>query len=143
MKTVAQYRGLGNQLTVYGLLELQRTEDPDILFLSETKLVGREMEFLRWKLNMPNMVVVDSVGRSGGLALFWKREVDVSLRWKGRYHIDVDVTEENGTKWRLTGIYGESRVGEKENTCKLLQNLHAQSDLPWMVMGDFNEILFG
>jgi exonuclease III len=143
MKTVAQNcRGLGNQPAVNGLLELQRTEDPDILFLSETKLVGREMEFLRWKLNMPNMVVVDSVGRSGGLALFWKREVDVSLRWKGRYHIDVDVMEENGTKWRLTGIYGESKAGEKENTWKLLRNLHEQSDLPWMIMGDFNEILF-
>ncbi|XP_071685251.1 uncharacterized protein [Lolium perenne] len=88
------------------------------------------------------MVVVDSNKRNGGLAMFWKRGVNVSLRWKGRYHIDVDVQEENGTKWRLTGIYGESKAGEKENTWKLLRNLHAQSELPWMVLGDFNEILF-
>jgi hypothetical protein len=143
MKAVAQNcRGLGNQPAVNGLLELQRAEDPDILFLSETKLIEREMDPLRWRLNMPHMVVVDSNKRSGGLAMFWKKEVNVSLRWKGRYHIDVDVTEENGTKWRLTGIYGESKSGEKENTWRLLRNLHAQSDLPWLVLGDFNEILF-
>jgi hypothetical protein len=135
-------RGLGNQRAVHSLLQLQKTEDPDILFLSETKLIEREIEHLRWKLNMPNMVVKDCEGRCGGLAMFWKRGVDVSLRWKGRYHIDVDVTEENGKKWRLTGIYGESKAGEKENTWRLLRTLHAQSDLPWLCIGDFNEILF-
>ena len=66
----------------------------------------------------------------------------VSLRWMGRYHIDADVEEENGTKWRLTGIYGESKAGEKEKTGKLMRNLHIQSDLPWLCVGDFNEILF-
>jgi exonuclease III len=80
MKAVAQNcRGLGNQPAVNGLLELQKTEDPDILFLSETKLIEREMDPLRWKLNMPNMVVVDSNKRSGGLAMFSKRGVNVSL----------------------------------------------------------------
>ena len=31
----------------------------DILFLSETKSLDKEMEPLRWKLNMPNMIVKD------------------------------------------------------------------------------------
>jgi hypothetical protein len=68
--------------------------------------------------------------------------VDVRVRWKGRYHIDVDVVESNGVKWRFTGIYGESKAGEKENTWRLLHTLEGQSDLPWLCMGDFNEILF-
>jgi exonuclease III len=97
-----------------------KAEEPDILFLSETKLMEKEMEHFKWLLNMPHMIVVDSKGRSGGLALFWRREVDVRLRWKGRYHIDVEVVEENGTKWRFTGIYDESKQGQKENTWKLL-----------------------
>ena len=84
------------------------------------------MEWLRWKLNMQNMIVVDSKGRSGGLALFWRKGVEVHLHWKGRYHIDMDVVEDNGEKWRFTGIYGESKSGEKENTWKLLRTLEAQ-----------------
>jgi hypothetical protein len=90
------------------------------------------------------MVVKDCEGRRGGLALFWKRDVIVNLRWKSRFHIDVDVEEENGRKWRLTGIYGESKAGEKETTWKLLRTLHGQlqPNMPWLCVGDFNEILF-
>jgi exonuclease III len=37
-------RGLGNGPAVKGLLDIQKKEDPDILFLSETKLDGKRME---------------------------------------------------------------------------------------------------
>ena len=50
--------------------------------------------------------------------------------------------QEDGTKWRLTGVYGESRQGEKEKTWRLLRTLHGQSSLPWRCMGHFNEVLF-
>lgn len=84
MKVVAwNCRGLGNPHAVRSLLELQKAEAPDILFLSETKMTEREVDFLRWRLNLVNMVGVDCVGRSGGLALFWGRGVEVNLRWKG------------------------------------------------------------
>ena len=66
-------RGLGNGPAVRGLLDVQKREALDVLFLSETKHDGRWMEWLRWRLNMTNMVVKDSVGASGGLALFWKK----------------------------------------------------------------------
>jgi hypothetical protein len=35
-------------------------------------------------------------------------------------HIDVDITENDGFKWRLTGIYGEPRVNKREETWRLL-----------------------
>jgi hypothetical protein len=47
---------------------------------------------------MPNMCVVDCKGWNGGLSLFWCKGVDIRVRWKGRYHIDVDVVESNGVK---------------------------------------------
>jgi hypothetical protein len=62
------------------------------------------------------MCVVDCKGWNGGLALFWRKGVDIRVRWKGWYHIYVDVVESNGVKWRFTWIYGESKAGEKENT---------------------------
>jgi hypothetical protein len=60
----------------------------------------------------------------------------------GRMHIDVDVIEEDGFKWRLTGIYGEPRQDMREETWKLLRTLHHQANLPWLCVGDFNEIMF-
>jgi hypothetical protein len=76
----------------------------------------KRMEKFRWMLNFPHMVVVDCEGRSGGLALFWKRNINVELKWKGRMHIDAVVSEEDGFKWTITGIYGEPRQENTEET---------------------------
>jgi exonuclease III len=143
MRIAAQNcRGLGNRPAVHGLLALQKKVDPDILFLCETKLDEPRMQKFQLLLGLPNMLVRKCDGRSGGLAMFWRREINVSLRWMGRMHIDVDVEEEDGFKWRLTGIYGEPRHDKREETCKLLRTLHQQSDLPWLCIGDFNEIMY-
>lgn len=63
-------RGLGNGPTVRSLLKLQKEEDPDILFLSETKLDRGRMGKFRDKLGLYHMEVQDNAGKSGGLALF-------------------------------------------------------------------------
>uniref|UniRef100_A0A8I6XHE9 Reverse transcriptase domain-containing protein n=1 Tax=Hordeum vulgare subsp. vulgare TaxID=112509 RepID=A0A8I6XHE9_HORVV len=136
-------RGLGNGPAVQGLLEVGRTEDPDIIFLSETKLTEKELEKFKWKLGLCNMVARSSEGRSRGLALFWRRGVNISLRSYGRRHIDVDVTEDDGTLWRLTGMYGESEMERKIETWRTIRLLGQQHEAgrPWMCYGDFNEVL--
>jgi hypothetical protein len=144
MKAIAHNcRGLGNQPAVLGLLELWKAEAPDILFLSETKLDKEEMKRIDVLLDMPNMEVKNCVGRSGGLALLWKKDVSLVVNpGMLRYHIDAVITEEDGFTWRLTCIYGKPQSGTREKTWKLLRILHGQSNLPWMCFGDFNEILF-
>ena len=92
---------------------------------------------------MPNLVTVDSNKSSGGLALFWKRGVDVGVKSLSEYHIDSIIKEDDGLLWRFTGIYGESRNDKKENTWVTMRDLKAKFDLPWLYSGDFNEILFG
>jgi hypothetical protein len=62
------------------------------------------------------MVTVDSEGASGGLALFWKKEVDITVKSFSKYHIDSVIKEVDGLEWRFTGIYGESKNEEKDNT---------------------------
>ncbi|KAJ1296995.1 hypothetical protein BS78_01G344600 [Paspalum vaginatum] len=123
-------RGLGNASAVRRLLDIQKHESPDILFLSETKMEWERIERFRWTLQMPNVVVKDCVGCSGGLVLISK------------YHIDVVVKEEDGREWRLTGIYGEPRAEEKEKTWRLMRVLNNLYKKPWLCLGDFNEILF-
>ncbi|XP_073355469.1 uncharacterized protein [Aegilops tauschii subsp. strangulata] len=136
-------RGLGNGSAVRSLLELGRVEDPDVLFLSETRLYEKELEHLRWKLGLVNLLVWNPEGRSRGIALFWRRGVDVTLRSYGRRHMDVDVKEGDNPIWRLTGVYGESATERKKETwrtLKILKQQHQQGKR-WLCVGDFNEIL--
>ncbi|PNT67191.1 hypothetical protein BRADI_3g22376v3 [Brachypodium distachyon] len=90
-------RGLGNRTAVRGLLELQKSENPDMVFLSETGLIKSKLEKFRWMLGLPNLLARDWDETGGrGMALFWRSDVDVVLHDYSRYHIDVEVTESSG-----------------------------------------------
>jgi hypothetical protein len=54
------------------------------------------------------MGVKDCEGKGGGIAVLWRRGVDVMLRIFLKYHIDMDVKDDEGREWRFTGVYGES-----------------------------------
>ena len=84
-----------------------------MVFLSETHLDECLTEGLRRKLKMDFKEVVRSDGRSGGLLLFWKKEVVLSLRFKTRNYIDVFIGNSQHDAWRFTGFYGEPRWQDK------------------------------
>jgi exonuclease III len=135
-------RGLQGAAAIRALLSLQKRSDPDVLFLSETHLDEWPAECLRRKLKMDFKEVVQSDGRSGGLLLQWKKEIKISLRFKMKYYIDVNVEHSHDFTWRFTGFYGEPKWQERHLTWQHLRDLHSQSNLPWLVMGDINEILY-
>jgi hypothetical protein len=58
-----------------------------------------------------------------------------------KYHIDTEITEEDGFVWRFTGIYGDPHTDGKVNTWRLMCTLKHQNNNPWLCAGDFNEIL--
>jgi hypothetical protein len=117
-------------------------EAPDVLFLSKTKHDNKWMEWWRWRLQMTNMIVKDSTGMSGGLALFWKKDVNLSVKSMSKYHIDAIIWEEDGFEWCFTGIYGKSRSEDKDKTWELLRELKTKLHMPWLCCEDFNEIIF-
>ena len=80
MKLIAwNCRGLGTSLTIHSLLDLQKGEDLDILFLSETKMNEKRTEGLKWKLGLTSLVVKDCNGKSGGLTIFSRKDINLHL----------------------------------------------------------------
>ena len=65
-------QGLRNPRAVRDLCYLVRTKKPIMVFLMETKSRKNKMERIRSKLGFPNMLVVDCVGKGGGLVLLCK-----------------------------------------------------------------------
>lgn len=60
-----------------------------------------------------------------------------------KMHIDVTVLDPvtKMDKWRFTGFYGESRRELRFRSWERLKLLNDQSSLPWLCVGDFNEVL--
>ena len=57
-------------------------------------------------------------------------------------HIDAIVSEEQGMKkWRFTGFYGHLETSKRGESWTMLEDLSRWSNLLWVCMGDFNEIM--
>lgn len=99
-------RGLGSPRTVRVLSDLIKVHKPDFLFLSETISFANKIEELRVKYNFAQCFSVDRVGRSGGLAIFWKNNVNCEITSYSRNHVNVNFIENGTVVWSLTCLYG-------------------------------------
>lgn len=58
-------------------------------------------------------------------------------------HIDVLIEDDSeGNKWHFTSFYGNPVEGQRVHSWDLLRQLASDVDIPWVVMGDYNETLF-
>ncbi|KAA8521722.1 hypothetical protein F0562_012395 [Nyssa sinensis] len=126
---------------IHALHELVKREDPTVMFLIETKLLSKKLEHLKFKLGYGHGLFVDCVGRSGGLGLSWKRNVDTSILSYSNNHIDAVVKGYGGIpSWRLTAVYGCPVPAGKQKVWNLIRYLQNAMQLPWVCLEDFNEI---
>jgi endonuclease/exonuclease/phosphatase family metal-dependent hydrolase len=58
-----------------------------------------------------------------------------------QYHIDMIVNDGQADPWRLTSVYGEAQTSERQKNWDMLKFIKASSPLPWLCIGDFNEVL--
>jgi len=73
-------------------MDIASNKKSDFIFLMETKVSRIHVERLRVKLGFDGLFYVESVGLSGGLALFWKSNNTAKLLSFSRHHIDVEVS---------------------------------------------------
>ncbi|XP_042968981.1 uncharacterized protein LOC122301651 [Carya illinoinensis] len=137
-------RGLGNPRGIRHLCALTKREAPDVLFLQETRLSVRAAENCKFKLGFSNCLAVCSTGRKGGLALYWGKEVALSIVNFSSNHIDAEISDENvvGGCWFLTCLYGVPETHLRHRTWALLRSLRRSRGEAWLVMGDLNETMF-
>ncbi|GKV09429.1 hypothetical protein SLEP1_g20934 [Rubroshorea leprosula] len=138
-QTGSEKRGKG--ITVRCLIELVGLKKPAVVFLCETLLDIRGMEKVRRRLGFRHCFVVDRVGRSGGLAMLWNPDIQLSLLSYSQNHIDMEVEGMGSSHWRFTSYYGHLERHNCKRSWLLLRDLAAQSALPWLISGDFNDLL--
>lgn len=142
-------RGLGNHpSTVRALRKILQEEQPDIIFLMETKLKTDEMRKINvQKLFYEGCFVVDCEvsqrSRRGGLCMLWKIANELSLSLYSLHHISCHVGSDSiERRWTITGVYCWPETSNRDQTCQLLGAVHNDTLNAWMCIGDFNEILW-
>ena len=134
-------RGLGNRPTVQELGDIVQAQDPSVVFLAETLLDEARLGSIRDSLLFGHHHGVSKISHGGGLALFWKKDLHLSVESSSQNHIDVVINKGKENAWRFTGIYGAPETHLRLETWNLLRELHSQRSLPWLCGGDFNELL--
>ena len=92
-------------------------ENPDILFLQETKCSLEGLEKIRnmiWK--GCQLMALDVVGQAGGIAILWQPRVAELSGWRAnKFSLMADFCLlDSGVKGSLGNIYGPSCFPEKQ-----------------------------
>ncbi|XP_031104441.1 uncharacterized protein LOC116007924 [Ipomoea triloba] len=99
-----------------------------------------QVEFVRVRTGFEGSFSVDRVGMSGGLALLWRDKDTATVLGFSQNHIDVIVSLPGKPQWRLTCFYGYPERARRQHSWSLLRQLKDNSDLPWVILGDFNDL---
>ena len=119
-----------------------REKRTNLIFLMETKFHNKNLYYLRIKLQYDSIFVVDKVGQSGGLILLWRDDVWVVIQNYSRRYINALVkVGREGMEWKFSGFYGHLETARRKESWSLLRYLSTMPPIPWLCMGDFNEIV--
>lgn len=145
MRTIAwNCRGAGRASIarakiVRALKELIRESNPDIVFLSETKIKSPKINKICDRLKFVDSWCVDSNGKSGGLVLFWRLGVELEVVFSDKNLIIALVfSDPLEAPWLLFVIYGPYQRSKRKKLWELLENMVSSFSGPWVVIGDFN-----
>lgn len=100
-------QGLGAALTVRNLKEECFRIKPQIVFLMETKQKARVVRKVRRRCGFGEEWLIDPVGQSGGLALWWNDSVKVNILFSSPNVINtlVEAVELDSPRY-ISFIYG-------------------------------------
>ena len=81
------------------------------------------------------------VHKASGLAMLWKVDIELHVQTYFQNHIDAQIMTDSSSPWRLTGFYGQLEEHRKHESWEYLRHLHSQDLLPWICIGNYNEII--
>lgn len=134
---------MGTPLTVQHLRALVAQEKPNMVFLMETKNKNNVLERVRKRIQFQSMFTIEPVGIAGGLAIMWDEEVKVEVEGSTGELINVKCTDlHRGDLMRISFLHASTKFQERLRHWRDVKNSNYLSPLPWLCIGDFNEILY-
>ena len=117
-------QGLGSPPIVRILTDEEKSKNPILVFLVETKASSSRMKGFMRKLEMTQGINVPRDSKSSELAMIWKEGADIRFKSCSNLHIDMVVYDEKGRNpWRVIGFYGHPDARKRSISWSLLETL--------------------
>jgi exonuclease III len=136
-------RGVLNPCFRKALLDTLQINNPEILILTETRLGGDRAAELARSFPFDGFLCTNTIGFAGGIWILWKTEaveVDHLCSTEQEIHASVKVRSSNYL-WLISAIYGSPCRSERRILWDNLKIIAGLNNLPWVMLGDFNDIL--
>lgn len=138
-------RGLGQREKRLAVRQSVLLQQPDILCLQETKLQTIDDVTLKeiCGRNMGGFVTLNAIGSRGGVLIAWQpRKYDLVQTEQTAYALTVRLLHKELQQHIVfTGVYGPTRRALQEQFYQDLREADPGDNTPWLICGDFNEVL--
>ena len=136
-------RGAGGKKFKSAIYDLNQLHKMDILIVCEPKVqFSKTKNFLR-KIGFPDAEVVEASGFSGGIwILYDKKNTAVTFVDSNTQSVTIKISGVGSQDWILTAVYANPNSAVTRNVLWEYFNYFAiTTTLPWVVIGDFNELV--
>lgn len=113
---------------------------PEVLFLMETMHCRNVLVDLQVWLGYDRVFTVDPVGHAGGLAIFWRKDVNIKVLSVSKNLVDC-IFQFGNIYFYASCIYGPSVLRKRVELWERLSRIGVTRKESWCVFGDFNDIL--
>ncbi|KAK9997381.1 hypothetical protein SO802_022067 [Lithocarpus litseifolius] len=93
-----------------------RAKDPSVVFLAETWADEARLKQVQRKIQFENIFSTPRPNRGGGLVMFWRSSIDVSVVGSSMNYIDAIINRNKEGEWRFTGFYGEPKTHKRSES---------------------------
>lgn len=136
-------RGTGRNSFLANIRHLISKYNLDILVLMETRVYSNRAQRIIRSINLLNFVEIQPEGFSCGIWLLWKNTsgFDIKVIKTHPRLIHSQIRDNNkSASWIATFLYGYHQHHLQSKLCKEISSLQVAEDIPWMIIGDLNEL---
>lgn len=120
--------------------EIVAKYNSDVVILLETRTSGNRASSIIYTLGFDSYIKIDAMGFSGGIWLLWNPlNITIDPLASSFQELHCKVTVSNSS-FILSAIYASPTYSLREKLWLNLSNTFCHFNLPWIIMGDFNDI---